>query len=70
MIAEKKEIMCSGCGRILLPAELGKTWERCAFCEAPVCFACTHYIGTHVRELDRDYVRVLRVCKNCRIKKM
>ena len=59
------KLKCSTCGKELLPKDLGKKWRRCHFCEAPICFNDTHYLGVRVKGLYTDYLDVVSVCKEC-----
>ncbi|MEM2865900.1 MAG: hypothetical protein QW098_02000 [Candidatus Hadarchaeales archaeon] len=60
---------CSCCGRELKEKDKEKIWRECRYCGLPVCFNCTHYLGTTVRDLFGDHVEVVCVCGVCKPKK-
>ena len=59
------KLKCSTCGKELLSNDLGKKWRKCHFCEEPICFKDTHYLGVRVKGLYNDYIDVVPVCKKC-----
>jgi len=61
---------CSSCGRELRDEDFGKEWRRCRYCDMPLCFDCTHYLGVHVEGLYSDYMDVVCVCEKCKPKKV
>lgn len=61
-------IVCSDCGRGMLAQDIGKKWNKCEFCNDPICISCSHYMGALVQNIWRDYISVRRVCKKCVIK--
>lgn len=69
-MSEKKKIKCACCGMELSEKDFKKAWRNCHWCKMPICFNCAHYIGVSIPGLYTNYVDVIRVCKNCRPKKM
>ena len=63
----KPKLACVGCGRELRQEDEGRLWDRCHFCNRPVCFGCTRYRGIYRQGLYLTgyYIEVLRTCPEC-----
>ena len=61
-------VVCSDCGKELLMEDIGKKWDKCEFCDDPICITCSHYVGVVTRDLWKDFTSIRRVCRKCVIK--
>ncbi len=59
---------CSSCERKLHTKELGEKWRKCRYCDAPVCFNCTRYLGVSSMGQYKNiyYLDVVCVCEKCK----
>lgn len=59
------EAVCEICGKKFAMKDFEKLLRRCQWCNRIMCLDCTRYIGVRKSGLFKDYVDVIRICKDC-----